>query len=67
LESIRQGLNELESIDAIVLTLFHFEEQSSQEIVQLTGFSKAKVKVKLHSARKELREIIETKYKTISP
>lgn len=67
LESIRQALNELESMDAIVLTLFHFEEQSIEEIVQTTGFSKANVKVKLHRARKKLREIIETKYKMILP
>lgn len=66
-ESIRQALNELESMDAIVLTLFHFEELSIEEIVQTTGFSKANVKVKLHRARKKLREIIETKYKTVLP
>lgn len=66
-ESIRQALNELESMDAIVLTLFHFEEQSIEEIVDVTGFSKANVKVKLHRARNKLREIIETKYKTILP
>ncbi len=66
-ESIRQALNDLESMDAIVLTLFHFEEQSIEEIVDVTGFSKANVKVKLHRARKKLREIIETKYKTVLP
>ncbi len=64
-ESIRQALNDLESMDAIVLTLFHFEELSIEEIVDVTGFSKANVKVKLHRARKKLREIIETKYKTV--
>jgi RNA polymerase sigma factor (sigma-70 family) len=64
---IRQALSELETMDAIVLTLFYLEEMTIEEIVQTTSLSKANVKVKLHRARKRLLEIIEEKYKILMP
>jgi RNA polymerase sigma-70 factor (ECF subfamily) len=64
---LKLALNELDSIDAIILSLFYIEELSIEELVDATGFSKANVKVKLHRSRKKLLEIIQNKYKTLMP
>lgn len=44
-----------------ILWMFYFEELSLKEIVEVTDFSEANVKVKLHRARKSLLNIVEKK------
>ena len=44
-----------------ILWMFYFEELSLKEIVEVTDFSEANVKVKLHRARKSLLSIVEKK------
>ncbi|MEE4000392.1 sigma-70 family RNA polymerase sigma factor [Tenacibaculum sp. FZY0031] len=44
-----------------ILWMFYFEELSLKEIVSVTDFSEANVKVKLHRARKSLLNIVEKK------
>lgn len=61
-KSIHLALDELEKMEAVILTLFYLEEYSIQEMVETTGLSQANVKVKLHRARKKLAEIIQTKF-----
>ncbi len=44
-----------------ILWMFYFEELSLKEIIDVTDFSEANVKVKLHRARKRLLSIVKQK------
>ncbi|QXP74597.1 sigma-70 family RNA polymerase sigma factor [Tenacibaculum sp. AHE15PA] len=44
-----------------ILWMFYFDELSLKEIIEVTDFSEANVKVKLHRARKSLLNIVEKK------
>jgi RNA polymerase sigma-70 factor (ECF subfamily) len=44
--------------DAAILTMFHLEEMSVEEIVTVTELGASNVKVKLHRGRKKLHEIL---------
>ena len=44
-----------------ILWMFYFEELSLKEIIEVTDFSEANVKVKLNRARKSLLNIVERK------
>ena len=44
--------------ERIILWMFYFDELSLKEIITITNFSEANVKVKLHRARKRLLSII---------
>ena len=44
-----------------ILWMFYFDELSLKEIIEVTDFSEANVKVKLHRARKSLLKIVEKK------
>lgn len=45
------AMKKLSTENSMVLTLFYLEEQSQNEIVEMTGMSLANVKVRLHRAR----------------
>ena len=49
IELVFKKLNEE---DSVILTLFYLDENSIQEICEITGYSESNVKVKLHRARK---------------
>ena len=51
---IDTALCRLDSIDALVIELFHLREQSIQEISAITGMANSAVKVRLFRARKKL-------------
>lgn len=59
---INLALAQLKKLDALVITLFYLEEQSIQELVLVTGLSKSNVKVKLHRAKKQLKEIMNNSF-----
>jgi RNA polymerase sigma factor (sigma-70 family) len=42
-----------------LITLFYYEEMSSDEIADVTGISKSNIKVKLFRARQKMQEILE--------
>jgi RNA polymerase sigma factor (sigma-70 family) len=42
-----------------LISLYYFEEMSTEEISEVTGISKSNIKVKLFRARKRMLEIIE--------
>ena len=44
--------------EALVLRLFYLSELKVEEVEQITGFGKSKVKVSLHRGRKNLAEIL---------
>lgn len=58
-EMIDAALAVLKPDDRLVITLFELEEKSVAEIVQLTGWSAAKVKTRACRARRQLAKLLE--------
>ena len=56
---LRKALDELAQDESALLTLYYLEEQSVEEIVQITGLTESNVKTKLYRARKKLMLILE--------
>jgi RNA polymerase sigma-70 factor (ECF subfamily) len=52
------ALAQLPADDASILSFYHLEELSVEEIVTVTGLGASNVKVKLHRARKKLLEVL---------
>ena len=49
---IRQVFERLDEEESVILSLFYLQENSIQEICEITGYSESNTKVKLHRARK---------------
>ena len=56
------AMDEMKTEDRTVLQLFYLQEQSIKEIVEITGWTESKVKVKLHRSKARLKAIIEDDY-----
>ena len=57
------ALKKISEEDNLILTMFYLEEQSIDNISEITGLSVSNVKVKLHRTRKKLYEHINTMIK----
>jgi RNA polymerase sigma-70 factor (ECF subfamily) len=55
---LESALQTLDEDRRTVFTLKVFQQCSYQEIVEITGFSLAKVKIELHRARAEMRRCL---------
>ncbi len=60
-EVINNCMLSLPEDERAILWMFYFEELSLKEIIEVTDFSEANVKVKLHRARKSLLNIVKKK------
>ncbi len=58
-EKIRQCIMELPEIDATLITLYYFEDQSVKEIAQVTNLSEDNIKIKLYRSRKKLFTLLQ--------
>jgi len=56
---IKKALATLPELDALILTLYYLNENTTEEIEEITGFNKNNIKVRMHRARKKLAESIE--------
>ena len=56
---LERALAALPEEDAALLSFFHLEEMSVEEIVTVTGLGASNVKVKLHRGRKKLLEALD--------
>jgi RNA polymerase sigma-70 factor (ECF subfamily) len=56
---INAAIGKLPEDQALILTLFYLNENSIDEIVEITAMSASNVKVKLHRARKKLFDLLE--------
>lgn len=56
--ALEQALATLAPADAALVTMYHLEEMSVEEIVTVTGLGASNVKVKLHRSRKRLYEAL---------
>lgn len=56
---IKQAMELLSSEDQVAITLFYLNENSLQEICEITNWELSNVKVRLHRARKRLLKVLE--------
>ncbi len=56
---VRQAFDQLPKMEGLIITLFYLNENSIEEIREITGLSTANIKVKLFRARKTLKKILE--------
>ena len=56
---IDQALGEMSMEDSLLLTLYYLQEQTLDEIEEITGIPKENAKVKIHRARKKMYLIID--------
>lgn len=57
---LTKALQQMNAEERTLLTLFYLEENSVDEVCEITGLSQSNVKVKLHRARKKLYSQLET-------
>jgi RNA polymerase sigma-70 factor (ECF subfamily) len=55
---INLALDKLNRDDRLLLTLYYLDEQSTDEISEITGISRDNIKMKLHRARKKMYGIL---------
>ncbi|WP_010228784.1 RNA polymerase sigma factor [Gillisia marina] len=58
-EIIKNCIQKLPEIEAAIITLYYYEEQSVKEIAEITNLSQDNIKVKLHRSRKLLYSSLE--------
>jgi RNA polymerase sigma-70 factor (ECF subfamily) len=52
------ALEKLPEDDQVLVTLYYYENQSMDEISQITGLTVSNIKVKIHRARKRMYTIL---------
>ena len=58
---INQALDQLNIEDRLLLTLYYLNENSIEEITEITGVPRENIKMKLHRARKKMYLLLEKK------
>ena len=61
---LRQALEALPETDAVVVTLFYYEEMSLEEIAEVTGLTSANIRIKLHRSRKKMFSVLRNQLKS---
>lgn len=56
---IKQCIMKLPEVEAALITLYYFEEQSVKEIAKITQLSEENIKVKLYRSRKKMFSLLE--------
>jgi len=56
---IKAAINQLPELDALLVTLFYMNDNTLDEIQEITGYSKTNIKVRLFRARKKLYKSLE--------
>lgn len=59
LARIERAMQKLSADDRLLVTLYHIQESSIEEIAEITGLSRSNLKVKLFRARQKLRAHLE--------
>jgi RNA polymerase sigma-70 factor (ECF subfamily) len=55
---LKMAIESLAETDAVVVTLFYYDELSLEEIAAVTGLSSSNIRVKLHRSRKLMYQVI---------
>jgi RNA polymerase sigma-70 factor (ECF subfamily) len=61
---LRMALEALPETDAVVVTLFYFEELSLDEIAEVTGLTGSNIRIKLHRSRKKMYKVLSEKLRS---
>jgi RNA polymerase sigma-70 factor (ECF subfamily) len=64
---LEQAMKQLSVAESQILTLFYLAEQSVDEIGMVMGLTTSNVKVRLFRARQKLKEVLENKFKPLTP
>jgi len=56
---IKNSIAQLPEIDAAIISLYYFEEQSVKEIVKVTDLTEDNIKIKLYRSRKKLFSLLQ--------
>ena len=59
---VNSALRRMKPDEALVLRLFYLSELSVEEVIEVTAFSKSKVKVTLHRGRKSFAEMMNKQF-----
>jgi RNA polymerase sigma-70 factor (ECF subfamily) len=55
---LKLAIESLAETDAVVVTLFYYDELSLEEIAGVTGLSSSNIRIKLHRSRKKMYKVI---------
>jgi len=55
---LKLAIESLSETDAVVVTLFYYDEMSLAEIAEITGLSSSNIRIKLHRSRKLMYQVI---------
>lgn len=55
---VKDAIDQLPRLEAMIITLYYMDEKSIEEIAQITELTKSNIKVKLFRARKKLKSIL---------
>ena len=55
---LKMAIDSLAETDAVVVTLFYYDELSLDEIAGVTGLSSSNIRIKLHRSRKKMYQVI---------
>ncbi len=55
---LKMAIESLAETDAVVVTLFYYDELSLEEIAGVTGLSSSNIRIKLHRSRKKMYQVI---------
>lgn len=55
---LKMAIESLAETDAVVVTLFYYDELSLEEIAGVTGLSSSNIRIKLHRSRKKMYKVI---------
>lgn len=55
---LQMAVESLAETDAVVVTLFYYDELSLDEIAEVTGLSSSNIRIKLHRSRKKMYQVI---------
>ena len=61
---LQLALEALPETDAVVVTLFYYEELSLEEIAEVTGLTSGNIRIKLHRSRKKMHTVLSDQLKS---
>ncbi|MCP4309854.1 MAG: RNA polymerase sigma factor [Bacteroidetes bacterium] len=61
---LQMAIEALPETDAVVVTLFYYDELSLEEIAEVTGMSSGNIRIKLHRSRKKMYQVLSEHLKT---
>jgi RNA polymerase sigma-70 factor (ECF subfamily) len=61
---LQLAIEALPETDAVIITLFYYEEMSLEEIADVTGLSSGNIRIRLHRSRKKLYRLITDQLKS---